>query len=263
MFEDEHIVVVDKPSGVLSVAGTKSTQHSLAQTVFEYCAKTVKLEHANDMVVHRLGMDSSGVMVFAKTLNAVRGMNAAFRARSVDRIYTALVCGHVRKNRGFVPLPLMRDYEHVPYQRISTDEHQEALVHLDPLVVGKKLLEMPKQSLTKYEVLSREELNGAEVTRVQLTSISGRTHQLNCHMAAFGHAIVGDSMYGISGSAAPNGGLTDNELSYLAPNAARATDALQQAANAAVSSTACHASAIRFRHPVTKKKMVFTSEAPF
>merc|ERR1719263_549566 len=116
---------------------------------------------ADRMVVHRLGMDTSGLIVFAKTLAAVRGMNELFRTRSVDRKYEALVCGHVEKDQGMINLPVMRDYEFPPYMRISTDDHQRILLGVDPEEVGsKKLFEAPKESLTKYEVISREELDG-------------------------------------------------------------------------------------------------------
>jgi tRNA pseudouridine32 synthase/23S rRNA pseudouridine746 synthase len=260
VFEDEHIVAADKPSGVLSVSGWNKS-HSLAEAVFLNIPS--EFPDADRMVVHRLGFETSGLMVLAKTLPAVRGMNELFRTRSIERRYEALVCGNIQKNRGVIDLPLMRDYEFPPFQRISTDEHQEVLVQLDAEIVGKKLLELPKESLTRYEVISREELNGQPVTRVLLTSISGRTHQLNCHLAAFGHPIVGDTTYGIDGAAAPNGGLNDDELQYLAPNKNRASPELQRAANANVSHPCIHATSLRFRHPVTKETIALSSDAPF
>ncbi|ACI65616.1 predicted protein, partial [Phaeodactylum tricornutum CCAP 1055/1] len=170
--EDEHIIVVDKPSGVLTVPSDKNVP-SLAQAVFDHCQPTeVTLDQ---MVVHRLGMDTSGLIVLAKTMDTVRQMNALFRTRKITRQYEALVVGHLPQHGGLISLPLMRDYEHPPYMR--------------------KLLEMPKESLTKYEVVNREDMDGTPVSRVALTSISGRTHQLNVHLAAFGHPIVGDSVY--------------------------------------------------------------------
>ena len=126
------------------------------------------------MVVHRLGMDTSGLMIFAKTIQGVRGMNSLFRTRKIHREYEALVCGHIDQDESVVTLPLMRDYEFPPFMRVSTDEHQRALIDLDPEVVGKKLLEAPKPSLTKIDVVNREELEGHPVSRVVLTSISGR-----------------------------------------------------------------------------------------
>lgn len=262
MFEDDHLIVVDKPSGVLCVPG-KDGFPNLAEAV---CASFgCEMGRADQMVVHRLGMDTSGLVVFAKTMDAVRGMNAIFRARKIERKYEALVCGHVEKDEGMINLPLMRDYESPPFMRISTDEHQGALVGLDAAEVGKKLLEKPKDSLTKYEVLSREEFEGSPVSRVLLTSVSGRTHQLNVHLAAFGHPIVGDATYGINGDATANGGLSAGELASLAPNANRADASLQQTiADATKGKTACvHAKSLKFRHPVTKEDVSLSADASF
>lgn len=260
VFEDEHIVVVDKPSGVLCVP-SKDGYPNLAQAVCDSFG--CEMGRADKMVVHRLGMDTSGLVVFAKTMDAVRGMNAIFRTRKIERKYEALVCGHVDKDEGLINLPLMRDYEFPPYMRISTDDHQAALVNLDAEEVGKKLLEQPKDSLTKYEVVAREEYEGSPVTRVSLTSISGRTHQLNVHLAAFGHPIVGDSTYGMGGDAAPNGGLSATEAESLAPNPSRASADLQKALASAAKGTCVHAKSLKFRHPVTKEEVSVSTDSPF
>jgi len=260
VYEDEHIIAVDKPSGILCVPSEDGVP-SLVQTVADYCNNPI---HMDQMVVHRLGMDTSGLVVFAKTIEAVRGMNVLFRTRKITRQYEALVCGHVAKDQGLISLPLMRDYQHPPYMRISTDEHQAALVDLDPNVVGKKLLSPPKASLTHYQVVQREYLNDdLPVTRLSLTSISGRTHQLNVHCAAIGHPIVQDHVYGYQGDAAPAGGLDEAALQEAAPDRV-SKDIQQQINQAAADKAMCvHSKYIRFRHPVTKKDMEFTSPAPF
>eukprot|EP00527_Entomoneis_sp_CCMP2396_P009485 CAMPEP_0198139290 /NCGR_PEP_ID=MMETSP1443-20131203/2624_1 /TAXON_ID=186043 /ORGANISM="Entomoneis sp., Strain CCMP2396" /LENGTH=355 /DNA_ID=CAMNT_0043801387 /DNA_START=134 /DNA_END=1201 /DNA_ORIENTATION=+ len=260
-YEDDHIIVVDKPAGVLCVSG-KNGAPNLADAVCESFG--CEMGRSDMMVVHRLGMDTSGLVVFAKTMEAVRGMNSVFRTRKIERKYEALVCGHVEKDEGLINLPLMRDYEFPPFMRISTDEHQKAIVDLDAAEVGKKLLEAPKESLTKYEVVSREEFQGSQVTRVSLTSISGRTHQLNVHFAAFGHPIVGDTTYGINGNAAPNGGLSDAEIESLVGNGSRADASLQQAiADAAQGKSCVHAKSLKFRHPITKEDVELTSDSSF
>ena len=233
----------------------------MAQAVYDSFGDANKLDSPDKMVVHRLGMDTSGIMVFCKTPEAVRGMNAAFRARKVERTYEALVCGHMEQDSGMISLPLMRDYEFPPFMRVSTDEHQRALLGLSAAEVGKKLLALPKDSLTKYEVVAREELDGQPATRVALTSVSGRTHQLNVHMAAFGHAIVGDSTYGVGGAAAPNGGLTAQEQDELVPNSSRAGLETQQALSKA--KPCVHAKSLKFRHPVTGKDVSLSADAPF
>lgn len=263
VYEDEDIIVVDKPAGVLSVP-SKIVNPSLAQAVFD--AVGCEMGRMDMMVVHRLGMDTSGLMVFAKTMDALRGMNEVFRTRCIERKYEALVCGHVEKDSGIINLPLMRDYEFPPFMRVSTEDHQRALLDLEPEdLTMKKILDLPKESVTLYDVVAREEWNGQPVTRVALTSMSGRTHQLNVHLAAFGHPIVGDSTYGIDGDAASNGGLSDAELTSFGLNENRASDELQRKiAEAAKGKTSCvHAKSLKFRHPVSKEEIAFIVDSPF
>jgi tRNA pseudouridine32 synthase/23S rRNA pseudouridine746 synthase len=253
--EDEHIVVVDKPAGVLCVPN-KEGHASLSQAVFDKFGS--ESGRADKMVVHRLGMDTSGLVVFARTDAANRGMNTLFRTRAVTRTYEALVCGSIEEAEGVINLPLMRDYENPPYMRVSTDEHQRALVGLSAEDVGKKLLENPKESLTKYSVVGKEDMGG-DVTRVSLTSISGRTHQLNVHCAAFGHPIVGDKVYGVNGEAAPNGGLEEGTSATKA-----SVEAQEAIAAAAGDKPMCvHAKTISFEHPVSGEKLSFESASPF
>lgn len=258
VFEDEHIVVVNKPSGVLTIPGKDESNPSLNKAVFDrFGCESGRMDK---MVVHRLGMDTSGLVVFARTAAALRGMNALFRTRKVTRKYEALVCGHVAQDQGSIDLPLMRDYECPPFMRVSTDDHQRALIGLDADEVGKKMLESPKDSLTKYEVVSREDMNGNDVSRLVLTSISGRTHQLNVHCAAIGHPIVGDSVYGLNGEAAANGGLGDADL----PDDKASAELQQAIAEASAGKPMCvHAKSISFKHPVTKEILSFESDASF
>jgi RluA family pseudouridine synthase len=258
VFEDAHIVVVSKPSGVLTVPGKDESNPSLNRAVFErFGSESGRMDK---MVVHRLGMDTSGLVVFARTDAALRGMNALFRARKVTRVYEAMVCGHVSADVGSIDFPLMRDYECPPFMRVSTDDHQRALAGLDAGEVGKKLLEGPKDSLTKYEVVSRESLDGNDVTRLALTSVSGRTHQLNVHCAAIGHPIVGDAVYGYDGEAASNGGLDEIDL----PEDRADVELQRSIATARQGMPMCvHAKTISFRHPVTKEQLSFESKSSF
>lgn len=258
VFEDEHIVVVSKPSGVLTIPGKDESNPSLNKAVFDrFGSESGRMDK---MVVHRLGMDTSGLVVFARTDAALRGMNSLFRSRKVTRNYEALVCGHVGQDSGSIDLPLMRDYEHPPFMRVSTDDHQRALLDLDAAEVGKKMLESPKDSLTKYEVVSREDMDGNDVTRLTLTSVSGRTHQLNVHCAAIGHPIVGDAVYGFDGEAASNGGLGEGDL----PEDKASAELQQAIASACAGKPMCvHAKSISFRHPVTKEDLSFESKSSF
>lgn len=229
VFEDEHLVVVDKPSGVLSVCSNGNP--SIAQTVFEKFG--CESGNVDKMVVHRLGMDTSGLMVFAKTNQVLLLLNAQFRTRKVSRKYEALLGGNVADDTGKIELPLMRDPLNPPYMRVSDDDQQRALIGLEdelPEAIAKKLLALPKPSVTTYEVISREESDGQPVTRVSMTSVSGRTHQLNVHAAAIGHSIVADSVYG----------------------------------NAVEGKNMCvHAKHLSFQHPITREALSFESPSPF
>jgi len=261
VYEDEHILVVDKPSGVLSVP-TKEVSASLSQTVFD--AYGCESGNMDSMVVHRLGMDTSGLIVFARTMPAVIGLNTAFRTRKVTRKYEALVCGSVENDEGEINMPLMRDFVRPPYMRVSTDDLQKALVGVDDLPAEiSNILLNPKGSVTKYSVIGKEELGGNPVTRLSLTSVSGRTHQLNVHCAASGHPIVGDKVYGAGGEALPNGGLDEAGMDSSAPNRAN-LDVQGSIAEAAGDKPMCvHAKELSFKHPVTKEEMKFESASPF
>lgn len=268
IYEDEHIVCVNKPSGVLCVPSEEGIP-TLAQTVFETVPNQVT--SLDQMVVHRLGMDTSGLVIFAKTMDSLRGMNTLFRSRKIQRHYEALVCGHVAQDEGCIDLPLMRDYEKPPFMRISTDEHQTVLLDLDAAVVGKKLLEAPKASQTNYQVLARETFLDTDlpVTRLLLTSVTGRTHQLNVHMAAMGHPIVGDKFYGWKGDAVPNGGLV---LEATAEAASVASAELQEAIGKVATTMCVHAKSLSFYHPMRSQDeaeqeqqdpLYFECETPF
>ncbi len=257
VYEDEHLAVINKPGGVLTVPG-KEGNPSLNKAAFDRFG--CESNRMDKMVVHRLGMDTSGLVVFARTNAALRDLNALFRTRKVTRKYEALVCGHVTEDSCVIDLPIMRDYECPPYMRVSTAEHQRALLGLDPGEVGKKILESPKESLTRYEVIAREKLDGLDVTRLTLTSVSGRTHQLNVHCAAIGHPIVGDSVYGHGGEAASNGGMEESEL----PDRCASEELRREISIAVAGRSMCvHAKSISFEHPITKEDLSFDCPAPF
>lgn len=156
--------------------------------------------------------------------------------------------------------------------RVSTDEHQRNLMHLDASIVGKKLLEAPKASLTHYQVINGSEYwrNDPElpVTRLTLTSLTGRTHQLNVHCAAVGRPIVGDAVYGYGGRAAPRGGLVvvaecGSSNDGGDGGGRGAPEALQRRLAAAADRMCVHAKLVRFRHPVTGEDVECTSPPPF
>ncbi|POF31062.1 RluA family pseudouridine synthase [Roseibium marinum] len=161
---DDKLLVVDKPSGLLSVPG-KAAEHS---DCLEYRAKVI---HGQARIVHRLDMDTSGVMVLAMTSAAHRHLGLQFERRKTVKTYIAEVWGHPAAEEGEIDLPLICDWPNRPKQMVSP-EHG-------------------RQALTRWKVLERRE----RTTRVRLFPHTGRSHQLRVHMLSLGHPIVGDRFY--------------------------------------------------------------------
>ena len=163
---DDAFVVVNKPSGLLSVPGRGPDKA-------DCLSARVQAEFPEALVVHRLDMETSGLMVFARGLDAQRALNRAFEQRLVEKYYVAVVTGIVENDLDTINLPLICDWPNRPRQMV---DH----------TIG-------KPSTTHYVVLARDEV--LKQTRVGLTPVTGRSHQLRVHMASLGHAIIGDSLY--------------------------------------------------------------------
>jgi 23S rRNA-/tRNA-specific pseudouridylate synthase len=114
---DEHVIVVDKPAGVLCVPD-KSGNPSLAAAVFE--AFGCESGNVDKMVAHRLGFDTTGLVVFARTDKAIKHLNIQVRAQQIVKKYEALVCGSVEQSKGSIDLALTRDVKSLPYVRVYT-----------------------------------------------------------------------------------------------------------------------------------------------
>jgi len=168
VYEDDDIWVVDKPAGLLSVDG-KSLKVSLL----------ARLERADPAVklIHRLDMDTSGLLIFAKNAAAQSHISKQFIERLPQKSYQARVFGawqHVGA-KGEISVPVR--YEPTTKPRHIVDHNWS------------------KHALTLYEVLAHEECNGQAVTRVLLKPVTGRSHQLRVHMVHVGHVMIGDPIY--------------------------------------------------------------------
>lgn len=168
LYQDDDIVVLNKPSGLLSVPGRK-IEH------FDSLMSRVQAVWPKSCVVHRLDMMTSGVIVMSMHLDATRHLNRQFAERTPTKYYIAIVHGHLANDTGEIDFPLIVDYPNRPKQKVC--------------------YETGKASLTKYQVLERFEYKGEPVTRVKLTPITGRSHQLRVHMQQLGHPIIGDRLY--------------------------------------------------------------------
>jgi tRNA pseudouridine32 synthase/23S rRNA pseudouridine746 synthase len=168
LFEDDWLVIVDKPVGLLSVPGRGGALRDCVATRLR-----ARYPDAAPMVVHRLDLDTSGVLLAAKDPGTYKALQRLFAIREVEKRYVALLDGEVTRESGTIDLPIRGDVDDRPRQIV------------DP-VHG-------KAAITDWHVLAREEGR----TRVALVPRTGRAHQLRVHMAAgLGAPIVGDRLYG-------------------------------------------------------------------
>lgn len=165
IYQDKHIIVVNKPSGLLSVPGRAPENKDSVLT-------RIQTDFPAAQSVHCLDMATSGVIVVALNKAVERELKRQFREREPKKFYLARVWGHMEHDKGLVDLPLICDWPNRPLQKVC-------------FTTG-------KAAQTEYQVLCRE-TNGS--TRVKLAPITGRSHQLRVHMLALGHPILGDGFY--------------------------------------------------------------------
>jgi tRNA pseudouridine32 synthase / 23S rRNA pseudouridine746 synthase len=202
VYRDEALIVIDKPSGLLAVPGK-------GDDLRDSVAARVQAAWPQARVVHRLDLATSGLMLMALDAESHRRMNRQFRERDVDKRYVAAVAGCVDEDSGEIDLPLIVDWPNRPLQKV---DHA-----------------LGKPSLTRWRVLAREPGR----TRLELSPVTGRSHQLRVHLQAIGHPILGDTLYG--------------------------GESVRQAAPRLL----LHASELRVVHPLRGDALHFKSEPPF
>ena len=169
IFEDEWLIVVNKPAGMLSIPG-KLSSDSLQERV-----QRLRPGEEPPMIVHRLDMATSGLLIFAKTKEVHKRMQALFKTHDIKKQYTAILDGKIQINSGEIRLPLILNPKERPLQMVS-------FAH-------------GKSAITRFEVVSCSEGK----TRVHFYPITGRTHQLRIHAAhpeGLNTPILGDTLYG-------------------------------------------------------------------
>ena len=162
--DDHEILLVNKPSGLLSVPG-KGPELS------DCLISRIQLVFPTALLVHRLDRDTSGIMVFALTPHAQRHLGLQFEKRHTKKVYVARVWGEMQEKTGTVDLPLYVDWPNRPRQKVDFENGRSAV--------------------TDWRIVR----TGTNETRVRLMPKTGRSHQLRVHMREIGHPILGDPFY--------------------------------------------------------------------
>ena len=164
IYADDALLVLEKPAGLLAVPGRGEAGR-------DNLAARVQATYVDALVVHRLDMATSGLMLFARGIEAQRQLSAAFEQRRVDKRYEAIVEGQLAEDSGEIDAPLAADWPQRPRQIV---DHEWGRIARTPWCV-------------------MERLDGA--TRLALQPLTGRTHQLRVHLQHIGHPIRGDALY--------------------------------------------------------------------
>ncbi|GLQ56721.1 RluA family pseudouridine synthase [Devosia nitrariae] len=230
LHEDEHLIVIDKPAGMVVHPAPGSPGGTLVNALLHHCGESLPGIGGvkRPGIVHRLDKDTSGVMVVAKTERAMRHLAAQFadhgRTGPLHRAYIAYAWGSTQTAAGTIDAPLGRD-QHNRLKQAVRREGREAITH--------------------YAVEARFGGEGWDITRLSCELETGRTHQIRVHMTHIGHPLVADPVY------APGFATKVNRL-----------PAEPRAAIEALGRQALHAAELGFEHPRTGKEMFFQSPLP-
>lgn len=198
-------MVIHKPAGLLSVPGkTEDLQDCVINRLLK--------EERRTLLIHRLDRDTSGILVFGLSKAGQKSISRQFQERHTDKTYQALVVGHL-DGEGTVDIPVIYDPSRPPLHIVDETHNKVALTH--------------------WVAIEHFEIHSQPVTRVKLTPITGRAHQLRVHMQYLGHPIVGDTLYASS------------EHQILMPR------------------LCLHAEQLSFNHPITEERMDFHCPVPF
>ena len=206
IYQDDDLVVLNKGSGLLSVPGRLPEHQDCLQN-------RVSRVLPNATIVHRLDMATSGIILMALNKPAHVAISQQFEKRLTKKSYIARVYGEVKESNGRIELPLICDWPNRPKQKV---DHEQG-----------------KKALTYWRVIRIDERQGELSTLVELTPVTGRSHQLRVHMLALGHPILGDRL-------------------YAHDKALNVSRRLQ-----------LHAQMLEITHPVSNKPLIFITPCPF
>jgi 23S rRNA pseudouridine1911/1915/1917 synthase len=195
LYEDSDVIAVNKPAGMVVHSGAGNHSGTLVNAVLHRFGKLSTV--GGDLrpgIVHRLDRFTSGVILIARTDAAHRNLSEQFASRQVEKIYVALVHGHVKKDQGRIDSPIARD----PIARIRMTAR----------------LARGRQAITSYQVLKRFE----NFTLLEVKIGTGRTHQIRVHLASIGHPVAGDKLYGAPASELIRYFLHARQIAFTSPS---------------------------------------------
>lgn len=173
LFEDDDLLVLNKPAGMVVHPGAGNQEHTLVNALLHHCTTLSGIGgKERPGIVHRLDKETSGCLVVAKNDVAHRELSRQFAARTMKKIYLALVAGRLQTKSGVIDAPIARHPVH--RQRMSISRTTRG-----------------RSAVTEYRVVRM----GAEMTLVECTLHSGRTHQIRVHLHHLGHPVLGDKLY--------------------------------------------------------------------
>ncbi len=226
IYEDDDIIVIDKPSGLAVHPGAGRSSGTLVNALLNHTKNLSDIYPERPGIVHRLDMDTTGVLVIAKNNASHESLAMQFKGHTTARRYQALAWGAFREDEGVIALPIGRAVAH--RKKMSTRTRKG------------------RTAVTRWKVLRRY----PGLTLVELMPETGRTHQLRVHLSAINHPVVGDQVYGGKGAA----------RGQLCPPQAlprRIVDRLR-----GVKRQLLHAGTLGIRHPSTGAYMEFSSPLP-
>lgn len=228
LFEDPDLIAINKPAGLITHPTPGKTQESVASWAHRHYPDILRHSWPDDMlrregIVHRLDQDTSGVLLIARNPRIAAALKEQFASRSTKKRYEAVVLGIPKNHTATIELGIAQDRVGHNIRRASG--------------LGLPWEGAVKQAVTEYTVLGENTYDGTPVAHLQLRIFTGRTHQIRVHLKAIGHPILGDAVY-------------NTKLSR------------QLAKNCGIARPMLHAQEIGFRHPTTKKEMVFAAPRP-
>jgi 23S rRNA pseudouridine1911/1915/1917 synthase len=225
VYEDDHLLVVNKPAGMVTHPGAGNYSGTLVNALLHYSPGLSGVQGIERPgIVHRLDKDTSGLILIAKNDETHVLLQRQLKERRINKMYHALVCGHMKEDSGLIDLPIGR----------SLKDRKKMTV------TGLK----GRTAQTEYKLLDRFKLY--DLLEVNLKT--GRTHQIRVHFSHLGHPVFGDPDYG---------GRTKWHKGVFTPDHLMARKALDM-----MSRQALHAKSLEFAHPVTGKAIAVTSELP-